>query len=194
MKRFALLVIDMNVGSFNSNARGGILHRAKEHLVPCINGLAAAFRTKGLTVIWVTQRFKDDLSNAPVLQRKSGDKKFVESSDGWKLLPELDVQPGDQVVVKRLYSAFFDTDLHERLQQAEVTSLVIPGVNTYACVRATTLDAYQHGYDPIIWPRDGIAASLPQFEQDTLRYMLGDAPGRGLVEGLLSNEEIITRL
>lgn len=194
MNKFGLLVIDMNQGSFEPNARGGILYHAKEYLVPCINVLASAFRKRDLPVVWVTQRWSDDFSDAPLLQRKSGDRTFAASSDGWKLLPELDVQPDDYLIIKRNYSAFFGTDLHGRLRLAGVTSLVIAGVNTYACVRVTTLDAYQHDYDPIIWPREGIAASFPQFEQDTLQYMIGDTPGRSLVEGLLSNEEIIARL
>lgn len=193
MNKFGLLVVDMNQGSFDLNARGGIiLHRAKEYLVPCINGLADAFRAKKLPVVWVTQRWLDDLSDAPLLKR--GDRTFAASSDGWKLLPELDVQLNDYFVIKRNYSAFFNTDLHDQLQQVGITSLVIAGVNTYACVRCTTIDAYQHDYDPIIWPKEGIAASLPRFEQDTLRYMVGDVPGRGIVEGLLSDQEIIARL
>lgn len=192
--KYALLVIDMNKGSFDPNARGGILFRAKEYLVPCINELATAFRARSLPVVWVTQRYHDDLSDALPLQRKRSDKSFAEGSNGWELLPELSRQISDFLVVKRGYDAFYNTDLDSILQDQGVTSLVIAGVNTYACVRQTTMGACERLYDPIVWPQKGIAASLPQFEENTLQYMVAKPGQLGLVEGLLTNEEIIARL
>lgn len=194
-RRLGLLVIDMNKGSFREDSRGGRLHNLRAGLTASINELAAAFRDRGLPVVWVTQRYKDDLSDAPTLQRKRADRTFAESSDGWQLLPELDVHPDDLTIIKRNYSAFFDTNLYAELQRLSVTGLVVCGVNTYACVRCSTIDAYQHGFDPIFWAADCLASSLPQFEEDAVRYMIGDAPGRGsLVQGLLANREVLGQL
>lgn len=191
--KYALLVIDMNRGSFDPNSRGGLLYQQKGKLVCCINDLAAEFRKRHLPVVWVTQRWKADWSDTQILQRKRGDSTFMEYKNGWHLLPELDARIDvDHLVIKTGYSAFFGTTLHEKLQEMSVSSVIIAGVNTYACVRCTTIDAYQYGYDPIIWPKDGIASSLSQFEEDTIRYMVGDQPGRGsIVEGLLTGGEIV---
>lgn len=120
-----------------------------------------------------------------------GDRKFAKSSDDWRILPELDVGSGDHLVIKRSYSAFFDTELHDLLQRLLVTGLVVGGVNTYACVRCTTIDAYQHDYDPIFWAADYLTPSLPQFERSTIQSMVKDSPEQGgIVEGMLSNANI----
>ena len=154
--KYALLVVDMNIGSFDPNSRGGILHLVKEHLISCINELVVTFRVANLPVIFITQRYRDDLTDALPLQRKRGDKTFVDSSVGWRLLPELDVSAHDFYVIKKGYDAFCGTDLDSILRRQQVTSLVIAGVNTYACVLQTTMGACERLYDPILWSKKGI--------------------------------------
>ncbi|KAK0709293.1 Isochorismatase-like protein [Lasiosphaeria miniovina] len=88
-------------------------------------------------------------------------------------LPGLAPQPRDTVVVKKYASAFFGTTLAASLHVRTVTSLfvltrrrrkgltwrrqvlnvdtlVICGVSTSGCVRATTLDAMQNGFRPML--------------------------------------------
>ena len=64
--------------------------------------------------------------------------------------PVLARQPSEPVIVKKFPSAFFGTDLHARLQQACVDTVLIAGCTTSVCVRATALDAMQHGYRPLV--------------------------------------------
>lgn len=196
MDRWALLVVDMNQGLFDPKSRGGVLHRKRQDLVIATNNLAHEFRKKGHLVVWITQRNKDDLSDAPRLQRELKNGQFALSSEGWKLLPELEVVSGDCHIVKTNYSAFFRTNLDALLQENGVFGgLVFVGANIPACLRCTTIDAYQHNYHPLIWAREGIASSLPQFDEDTIRYLVGDKPGLGsIVAGLLTIEEIVAIL
>ena len=53
---------------------------------------------------------------------------------------------GELVVEKTAPSAFFDTDLHDRLSADRVDSLVVCGGATSGCVRATVVDGHSHGY------------------------------------------------
>jgi len=62
------------------------------------------------------------------------------------LVPE----PEDCVVVKKMPSAFFGTTLAADLHLLNVDTLVICGVSTSGCVRATTLDAMQNGFRPMV--------------------------------------------
>jgi nicotinamidase-related amidase len=64
--------------------------------------------------------------------------------------PRLERRPDEPVIVKPYPSCFFRTDLHERLRAAEVDTLIIAGCTTSVCVRATAIDAMQHGYRPIL--------------------------------------------
>ncbi|WP_422346083.1 isochorismatase family protein [Parasphingorhabdus sp.] len=45
---------------------------------------------------------------------------------------------------------FFGTSLASYLAANRIDTLVITGVSTSGCVRATTLDACQHGYLPFV--------------------------------------------
>ena len=56
----------------------------------------------------------------------------------------------EPLIVKKYPSAFFGTDLHARLQAASVDTLVIAGCTTSVCVRASVVDAMQHGYRPLV--------------------------------------------
>jgi nicotinamidase-related amidase len=64
--------------------------------------------------------------------------------------PVLARQPDEVVMVKKYPSAFFGTDLHAILQAAGVDTLLIAGCTTSVCVRATAIDAMQHGYRPLV--------------------------------------------
>lgn len=67
-----------------------------------------------------------------------------------KLLPGLEPIEGEDVIVKKHPSAFFATDLAGLLYFKQVDTLVICGVSTSGCVRATTLDAQCWNFRPMI--------------------------------------------
>lgn len=74
------------------------------------------------------------------------------ASDSWsiKWAPGIEVLPGEYVVQKRRFSAFFETDLNLLLREARVDQVVIIGVKTHVCIRATATDAFGWGYRPIL--------------------------------------------
>ncbi|TNC40520.1 isochorismatase family protein [Mumia zhuanghuii] len=63
---------------------------------------------------------------------------------------------GEPVVVKQYASAFFGTSLASTLMSLGVDTLVVAGVSTSGCVRATAVDALQHGLVPVV-VRDAVA-------------------------------------
>ena len=64
--------------------------------------------------------------------------------------PDLHARVDEPVIVKKFPSAFFETDLQERLRALEVDTLIIAGCTTSVCVRATAIDAMQHHYHTLI--------------------------------------------
>lgn len=66
------------------------------------------------------------------------------------IMPEVAPAEGEAVLVKQYASAFFGTDLAERLHCQGVDTLVIVGTSTSGCIRATAVDAVQHGFIPIV--------------------------------------------
>ena len=61
----------------------------------------------------------------------------------------------ERVILKKYASAFFGTDLETELTTHRVDTLVIAGVTTSGCVRATAVDSLQYGYRTIV-PADAV--------------------------------------
>ena len=68
--------------------------------------------------------------------------------EGW--LEGLEPAEGEEVIVKRHASAFFGTELVSKLTLLGVDTLVIGGVSTSGCIRATTLDGMSYNYRPMV--------------------------------------------
>ncbi len=64
--------------------------------------------------------------------------------------PELAPVPGDEVVTKHFPSAFFGTGLAEDLRARGIDTVLITGLSTSGCVRASALDALCHGFVPLV--------------------------------------------
>ena len=57
---------------------------------------------------------------------------------------------GELLVTKHYASAFFGTSLAATLNAMRIDTVVIGGFSTSGCVRATALDALQHGFIPYV--------------------------------------------
>ncbi|HEU0278008.1 MAG TPA: isochorismatase family protein [Rhodanobacteraceae bacterium] len=68
-------------------------------------------------------------------------------ADQTELIPELNARASDHFVTKRTWGAFVHTDLHEHLQELDVTQVVIVGVATSIGVESTARQAYELGYN-----------------------------------------------
>ena len=75
---------------------------------------------------------------------------------------------GDEVVVVKQYaSGFFGTSLASTLTSMGVDTLIHTGVSTSGCVRATAVDACQHGFVPVV-VRDACGDRNPQVHEANL--------------------------
>jgi maleamate amidohydrolase len=57
---------------------------------------------------------------------------------------------GEVVVTKQYASAFFGTSLASTLTALGIDTVVIVGLSTSGCVRASAVDAIQHGFAPVV--------------------------------------------
>ncbi|WP_448616273.1 isochorismatase family protein [Modestobacter sp. URMC 112] len=111
--------------------------------------LVAAARSAGHPVVWTVVRYATGLADGGLFVRKvPALAAFAEdAAEGWGALT-LDPEPGEPVVVKQYASAFFGTTLAATLHTAGVDTLVVTGVSTSGCVRATAMDALNSGFRP----------------------------------------------
>lgn len=65
-------------------------------------------------------------------------------------MPEVAPRDDELVVVKQYASAFFGTTLATTLHARGIDTVVVVGVSTSGCVRASVVDAVQHGFIPLV--------------------------------------------
>lgn len=87
--------------------------------------------------------------------------------------------PREIVVAKRRFSAFFATDLALFLHEQRIDRVVIAGVKTNLCIRATAQDAFANGFDVVV-PREATNSNRPHLAaaslEDIERYIGAVAP------------------
>ena len=137
-------------------------------LPPTLNTarLAEAARAHGVPVI-----FAND-AHLPGIDRELdlwGEHCMAGTPDA-ETSPQLDQQDGDYVVIKRRYSAFFQTGLRLLLDELGVSTLICTGVDTNICVRHTVADAYFNNFD-IVVVSDATATFLLGDQEEGLEYM-----------------------
>ena len=71
-------------------------------------------------------------------------------TDYAELVPELEQAPGDLVILKRQWGAFYGTDLELQLRRRGLRTLILCGIATEYGVESTARDAYERGFDQIL--------------------------------------------
>ena len=176
----ALIIIDI----LNDFFKEGLLAEHREKLTTSINQLVDQARKKNVPIIWVRQQYKKDLSDAPLYNKKNNKSITIEGTEGCQLLPELHYKKSDHEIIKKRFSAFYNTDLEGLLKELQIEILVVAGVNTMTCVRTTAIDAYQRDYD-VILALDCVDAYDVEQHKNSIKY-LQYSVARGM-----KNDEII---
>jgi nicotinamidase-related amidase len=121
----------------------------------------AAARAVGVPVLHSRVQFGPDGADGGVFFRKVGAlRHLVGDSPEGRFMPQVEPSPGETVIVKQYASSFFGTTLASTLTAMAVDTTVIVGVSTSGCVRATAVDACQHGFVPLV-VRDAVGDRSP---------------------------------
>jgi nicotinamidase-related amidase len=105
-----------------------------------------AARVAGVPVVLVGSEYDPDFRDAGAWERKVTHAGIVRGSDWVSFDEGLGQLDSDHVVYKRYASSFFATDLASRLVNLGVDTVIVTGAATSGCVRATAVDALQHGF------------------------------------------------
>ena len=184
----ALIIVDMQ----NAYASpGGYLDLAGFDIsgaAPAIEKIgeaAAAARAAGMPVIFFQNGWDADYleaggpgspnwhkSNAlKTMRRKPELQGKLLAKGGWdyELVQALPPQPGDIVVAKPRYSAFFNTNLDSLLRARGIRSLIFTGIATNVCVESTLRDGFFLEYFGVVL-HDATHHAGPDFIQQASLY------------------------
>ncbi len=155
-ERPALLVVDM-CRAFVEDAypTGDSIH-GRPTVAAISRLLAVARAIPGLPVFFTTYsardfaqgwaRWKGTVLHHPVMGR----------DEAFEIVSELAPCEGERLLVKTMPSAFFGTPLASLLTFHEVDTVLVTGMVTSGCVRATAVDAFSHNYRVVV-PEECVA-------------------------------------
>ena len=126
----ALLIIDVQDGLFHKSHP---IYRSKE-LLANLNALIERARLAGTAVIFI----------------QHANKQLVPGTPAWQIHADLARSPGDLLIQKEHASALLKTALPAELEARGIRTLVVSGLVTHGCVKATCEDALSHGYRVIL--------------------------------------------
>lgn len=171
--RPALIVIDIQASTFIDDSEVRAIDNMpgyRDRMAEARKLVDRAHET-GVPVIFVQEVHRPDLIDFGRELDGSEDVHCLEGDPRTELAKEpMGFRPGDYVVPKRRYSAFFGTDLEILLRGLKAETLLLCGGLTDVCVHYTFVDAHQHDYFCRV-VEDCVAGSSLDAHEAALRAM-----------------------
>jgi len=149
----ALVVIDLQKGIVGRQTAP----HASDLVVKNAAALAEACRKNGMPVFLVRVALSPDGKNAlhPVADAPM---QFQKPPPDWtEIVPEMGPKPGDLVITKRQWGAFYGTELDLEFRRRGITAMILCGISTNIGVESTARFAYEYGYNQV-FAEDAMAA------------------------------------
>ncbi len=151
-ERPALIVVDMIKGFTDPDCPLGC---DCPDVVAANAQLLEAFHSRDLPVFFTTVVYHRD-DQARVFRDRIAALNVLTPDSHWVQVDErLTVGAGDVLIEKQWASGFHKTDLDEQLRARQVDSVVVTGLTTSGCVRATAVDGLQYDYRVVV-PREAV--------------------------------------
>jgi nicotinamidase-related amidase len=165
-RRPALLIIDLNLG-FTDPASPLVCDL--DDVLAAVARLLDEARRAEIPVVYTTVSYTEgDKAAAAAFLDKIPALLTLEAGSRWvEIDPRIAPLPHEPVLHKLFASAFFGTALSSLLAAAGCDSVIVTGASTSGCVRATAVDALQHGYRPLV-PREAVGDRNPAAHEANL--------------------------
>jgi len=159
----AILVVDMLRG-FLEPGYPLYCGEGARRVIPNIQSLLERERAEGSKVFFICDHHSPDDPEFEMFPPHC-----IEGTAEAEIIPELSKYPGE-VIPKRRYSGFFETDLDERLAKLAPDKLIVCGVCTHICILHTVADARNRDYAVEV-PTDCVASFDHTAHQFALEHM-----------------------
>jgi nicotinamidase-related amidase len=158
----ALILIDLQRGIVPRQ----LSPRSGPDVVQAANRLTPVLRNRGGLIIRVNVSYGPD--GGAALKTDVDEQPATPFPEGWdEFVDEAKPIPGDVVITKRQWGAFYGTDLDLQLRRRKRTTIILGGIATNFGVESTARDAWERGYQ-LILPEDLMAASSIEAHEASL--------------------------
>jgi maleamate amidohydrolase len=157
-ERPAVLVIDLARGFTDPSY---LLGTDCTEVIEATKPLLDLARSRDIPVIFTAVGFDGSGRDGGLWPKKMPSlDELVIGTEAVEIDPRLERRDNEPVIVKKGASAFFGTNLSAILASLQIDTVVLTGVTTSGCIRATAVDLLQYGY-PTIVPRECVGDRVP---------------------------------
>ncbi len=129
--------------------------------------LLEAARNKSLPIFFTTVIYRHE-TQAKVFRQKLPALNVLQPDSHWvQIDPALQRRDNEIIIEKNWASAFFKTDLAAQLRTQQADTVIVTGLTTSGCVRATAVDALQHDFAVFV-PRQAVGDRNPKAHEANL--------------------------
>lgn len=147
-KKPALLIVDFVMAYLDKSSP---LYAGVENALESNERLLTACRKAQVPVIFTNVEYTAGGADGGLFYRKVPALKLFDAGSPMGAFPDSLKPQADEIIVTKQYaSAFFGTPLASTLTAMGIDTLLITGLSTSGCVRATAQDALQHGFKPFV--------------------------------------------
>ena len=197
----ALVIIDMQRDFVEPGGFGEALGNdvsPLQAIIPAIQAILNLWRQHHGLVIHTREAHVSDLSDCPAAKIKRGNPSLrigdvgpmgrilVAGEAGNAIVSQLTPTPDEWQIDKPGKGMFYNTGLHERLQQSGISHLLFSGVTTEVCVQSSMREANDRGYECLILS-DCTESYFPHFKAATLEMLTAQA---GIVGWAATSEQL----
>lgn len=144
----ALILVDFVQAYFDKSCD---LYADVEDALQSAIRLRNAARQAGVLVIYTNVVYHQSAINGGRFYEKAKPlRHFIEGSPMGEWPEGLEPSEDELIISKQYPSAFFGTSLASTLTAAGIDTLLITGLTTSGCIRATCIDCCSHGFIPIV--------------------------------------------
>lgn len=147
-KKPALILVDFVEAYFDENSP---LYAGVDDALASAIRLLDAARTAGIFRVFTNVAFTQDGVNGGIFMKKVPVLEVMKDGHPLGAWPKGLVPDDDELIITKQYpSAFFGTSLSSTLTTLGIDTLIITGLSTSGCVRATCVDTCSHGFRPMV--------------------------------------------
>lgn len=183
LRATALVLIDLQKGIVQ---RQTAPHTSAEVVSRAVR-LADRFRRDSGLVVLVHVMFSPDDRDRLRQEVDSPQPATKLPPDYGDIVPELGPKPGDIVITKHQWGAFYGTELDLQLRRRQISTIVLGGISTNFGVESTARAAHEHAYQ-IVFAEDAMAGPSAEAHEFAIKNIF---PRLGLVR---STEEVLAEI
>jgi len=173
-KSTALILIDMINAVAKGNGPPYSVSPNRQGVIDNFVRLVAHCRQVGTPIIYITTYRRADNSDAPKTVSDvggGGGAAMLEGTPAVAVIDELEPQPGDYIVVKPRFSAYYGTNMEGILKSLGAETILVGGISTQRSVEGTARDAKNRDTQCVV-VSDCCTAGEEDVHEMTIKHVL----------------------